>query len=360
MITTKDKIIALLEEMIQKNEIHLHAVIKAAPIILFAVDNKGICTLLEGNGLSFLGFKSKEIVGKSIYDMYSNKPKVIEVFKRCSSGEEITKVIEISKVWMDVRLTPLFVGANKTDGIIGVAVNITKRKKIEDKFIKNQEILKISEKNLKKFSGKLLSIREEEKKKLSMNLHDELSAMVVDLNSKLDIAEEDIKNNDIGSVVKILKQTRQSLKNAVSRLKRIAVDLMPPHLDKVEISDVLKDYISNIRKQVDFKIYFRAQLSNKKIKEEVAIVLYRIVQESLNNTIKHTQAEKVRIRLCFIKKNIKLSISDDGKGFDMKILKELDGLKMGIRGMRERVEAIGGNFTIKSEPRRGTVININV
>jgi PAS domain S-box-containing protein len=482
MTTTRDKIIAMLEEMIQKSEMQLHTAVNAAPLILGSFDDKGICTLLEGRGLTTLGLKSSDIVGKSIFDLYGSKPKVLEIFERAMNGREITEVLKIGDAWSEINVSPFKNEYDKAIGVIGVACDITgrrqaeealkeseeryrllfevspvgigildlkgniydgnrtmqkmsgytkkelknisfasscatpnewkrllkilkksgrvrdfelklmrkdgtvyvalinvdcvelgekkvllttsrditRRKKAEEELVKNQKVLEFSARNLKKFSRRLLTIREEEKKKLSINLHDELSSMVVDLSSKLDIAEEDLRNNEIKSTLKNIRQTRRALKNAVNRLKRIAADLMPPHLDTVGLGEVLRDYISNISKQVNFKIYFDAKIGRRKIKEDVSIAIYRVIQESLNNIIKHAKAKKASIRLAFKSNKLKITINDDGKGFNIQKLQEHDGLKMGIRGMRERIEEIRGEFNIKSALGKGTKINITV
>ena len=119
----------------------------------------------------------------------------------------------------------------------------------------------------------------------------------------------------------------------------------------------LTDFIDKTKKQTKLKLKFRNELSNKKIPEDTAIVIYRVIQEALTNIIKHAKAKNARVRLYTDKKNINLDISDDGVGCNLeKVLYRRGKPKLGIEGMRERVESLEGEFIITSAPKRGTQI----
>jgi two-component system sensor histidine kinase DegS len=220
-------------------------------------------------------------------------------------------------------------------------------------------MLEVSERNLKEFSGKILSVREEEKKKLSSGLHDEVGSMTVALGSSLSITEEEIKDNNVQGALSGIKQAKNVLQKSVKKLKNISIDLRPPDLDIIGLPSVLRQYFSTIGEQTKIKIDFDVNVDEKRLNDEVAIALYRVNQEALNNIVKHAKARKVKIRLYFQGNDIKLTIRDDGKGFDME-----DGLQktngFGIRGMKERIESLGGRFFIKSTPKKGTEINTTI
>ncbi len=96
-------------------------------------------------------------------------------------------------------------------------------------------------------------------------------------------------------------------------------------------------------------------MAKKKIPEDTAIVIYRVIQEALTNITKHAKAQKVSVSLYADKNKVHLDITDDGVGFDVdKVSKRKGKLKIGIQGMRERVESMGGEFLIKSAPKEGT------
>ena len=219
-----------------------------------------------------------------------------------------------------------------------------------------------SERNLREFSRKLLTVREEEKKKLSIELHDQVGSLAVALNASLGIAGKNIEENRIDEALENIKKSRFLLENSAENLKNIAVELRPPELDIIGLPDALKEYFLEVQKQWKIVINFSTSINREKIDNNTAIVLYRVAQEALNNIIKHSDAKKVIIRLDDDDDNhIHFEIKDNGKGFHIKELsRKVEITKMGIIGMRERVESVEGAFTIKSSPKKGTHIIITI
>jgi two-component system NarL family sensor kinase len=255
----------------------------------------------------------------------------------------------------------------------GIVRDITERRQMEEELIKAHdelekkieqrtvelreanEKLKISRAYLKKFAGMLLSVREEERKNISITLHDELGSMALSVNSQISIAEEDVKANNRNAALKTLGQGKAALRKAVENLRRLAVDLRPPNLEIIGLTAALTDLFDKVKKHSPLKITFINDLANKKIPEDRAIVLYRVIQEALTNITKHAQAQKVSVRLYSDKNKVHLDITDDGVGFDVdKVSKGKGKLKIGIEGMRERVESLGGEFMISSAFKEGT------
>jgi signal transduction histidine kinase len=108
------------------------------------------------------------------------------------------------------------------------------------------------------------------------------------------------------------------------------------------------------------EIDFSVDLGGERLDDNVVIVLYRVAQEALNNIVQHSAAKKVKVRLYFEENTLKFNIHDDGNGFNIKNFEKRKVSEMGIWGMRERVESIGGMFSIKSKTKKGTAINITL
>ncbi|MGA1791934.1 MAG: PAS domain S-box protein [bacterium] len=224
----------------------------------------------------------------------------------------------------------------KTADII-ILRDITKRKEVED-------------------------IIDEEKKRLAMDLHDELGSLVVALDSNLVIAEEEIKNRNWENAINCIHDIRSAIQNGVRNLKRIAKNLMPLNLDHISLPNALKKYFKNVTKNKDFNIIFNTNMRGKKLDIDVSVALFRIIQEALNNILQHTNAKSAIIKLTKENNELKLNIQDDGQGFDSnKILQQGDkSIKIGLQGMKERVESLDGTFNIKSEFKKGTLIEITL
>jgi signal transduction histidine kinase len=143
--------------------------------------------------------------------------------------------------------------------------------------------------------------------------------------------------------------------------RKIARDLRPPSLEILGLSGALREYIHGIIQFTHIRIDFNDALSGRSVNGQGVIVLYRIIQEALNNVIRHSEATKVEIDLSSHENGIKLSIYDNGKGFNLKkVLHAPFGKKMGIMGMRENIELLGGRFDIRSKPKQGTEINVTL
>ncbi|MCK4583864.1 ATP-binding protein, partial [candidate division WOR-3 bacterium] len=116
----------------------------------------------------------------------------------------------------------------------------------------------------------------------------------------------------------------------------------------------------NVTKQSGIEIDFSVDVDYKRINDDAAINLYRIVQEAINNVIKHSEAKKVEVELKSLKNGIELNVCDDGNGFDTGKSVQEAKMRMGIRGMREMAESLGGTFNIKSTPEQGTEIVVTL
>jgi PAS domain S-box-containing protein len=119
------------EVELAKTEQRLRAVIATAPIILFALDRSGVCTLSEGEGLDDLGLKPGQVVGQSVFDLYRDAPQVPSAVRRALAGETFTELLEVNDQILETHYIPVFDG-EQVAGINGVAINITQHKRAED------------------------------------------------------------------------------------------------------------------------------------------------------------------------------------------------------------------------------------
>jgi PAS domain S-box-containing protein len=215
---------------------------------------------------------------------------------------------------------------------------------------------------LQEFSQRLLTVQEEEKKKLAADLHDELGSLAVGLSSALLDAEEEVRQGDRDRALTGLAWLKSLLNDSITRIKGMALALRPLDLDVLGLTDALREYLDSVEKNSELAIDFQASLAAPGPDKEQAIHLYRIVQEAINNIIKHAGADQTRIVLTGDAGGLALEITDDGCGLNMEQTR-LDPLmagKMGLRGMRERVASMQGTFTMRSIPQQGTTITVRM
>jgi signal transduction histidine kinase len=263
--------------------------------------------------------------------------------------------------WVWTRRFHIKNKAAKVYSAAGLAIDITDRKTAEEKLKQKQHTLEASERELKTFSHEILSIREKEKKYLSTVLHDEVGCMAIVLDSALNSIEGEIKNSNIKEALNATEKSRYLLKKFVFSLRNIAVDLRPPDLSIVGLPNALKEYFSNIEEYEKIRIKLNTDKNWRKVDDNTAIKIYRIIQEAFNNIIKHAKANAVKVNLRFQGNDIKLSICDNGKGFDVeKNMTRANKARIGILGMRELADSLNGTFIIKSAPGKGTEISVTI
>ena len=207
------------------------------------------------------------------------------------------------------------------------------------------------------FPQVLLMAREEERRKLSSALHDEIGSSAVVLTSLLSMVKESVQSQDQTQALKDIAALDKQIKNSIERIKNIVVSMRPPNLEAVGLEAALRDMVENAARYggLEQKFIFEDS-SEAALSDEVKIVLYRVVQESLNNILKHAHAKHIQIKLICGPSEIALSVQDDGQGFTPTRQRSIEHI--GLLSMRDSVAYLGGKFTIKSEPGKGTVVTV--
>lgn len=202
---------------------------------------------------------------------------------------------------------------------------------------------------------KVLESQEQDRKKIAREIHDGIAQTMSNVVIKAEVCNK-LATLDIDKTKEELKNLKELTRQSLQDVRRIIYDLRPMSLDDLGIVPTLERYIEKIKEETDLEITFNVKGNVKKLENFINVALFRVAQETLNNTIKHAEAKKVQINLIFSDKYIELFIKDDGKGFKYeKIRKNLSiDSGYGISGMEERVKLLGGDFTIKSEIDKGT------
>ena len=235
----------------------------------------------------------------------------------------------------------------RADELLGMA---------EEQAKKNERKLKISERELQRLTHKMFSIREEEKKVLSACLHSSAGSLAIAAGVRMHSLEERIRRSGLKKAAEDAAETRALILEHVGRIKKIAGDLRPAELEAGSLPEALKEYIATRAKQGKIAMSFSDETAGKNLDERTAIILFRIAEEALNNVIKHSRALTVRARLSASGRKIRLEIRDDGRGFNFREKTEKPGMRLGLRGMREMAESLGGALAVRSAPGRGTRI----
>ncbi len=267
---------------------------------------------------------------------------------RKSDGTVFPVEIAVSSHWQ----------GNKPVSTLSVR-DITQRKKAEDALESAYRELEESEGRLKYLSSRLLSIQEEERKRIAMELHDSIGQSLAAMKFGIEHALDTADRTDPDSVYRILERTIPHIQKTMEEVRAIYTGLRPSMLDDLGIPATIRWFCREFQKtypriHIDLEIV----LEEDAIPENLKIVVFRIVQEALNNIAKHSGAELASISLLKDGDFFRLSVRDNGKGFDLETAtdREVETKGMGLAGMRERTELSGGSFSIRSAPGQGTCI----
>jgi signal transduction histidine kinase len=218
--------------------------------------------------------------------------------------------------------------------------------------------LRIAYERLGLLHQKLESTKEEERRSLSRELHDELGQTLTALKLRLQLgpsaAGADGRTEPIALV-----------DDLISRVRKISVDLRPPLLDEVGLVSALRVYLeaqaalSGV--PIDLEADEATRTTTPRLPPDTEIACFRVVQESVTNALRHAGARQLRVRIARSGPRLALSIRDDGRGFDPATLDEAAARgHLGVVGMRERIRARGGRFTLTSAPGAGTAIDVEL
>lgn len=290
-----------------------------------------------------------------IYEHIRDEQRRKEVWQ----GEIYDHASDGTGFWLDVTLMPVINSKGVLYQYMVIGTDITKRKNTEKKLrtlMQEQLTHQRDEQKIKSYS--MVIGQEKERKRVAAEIHDGIGQMLTSLRMRLEMVIG--KHPDsIGDLNKV----HDLLKSIVDETRRICSDLLPNVLDDFGLKAAVHDLVKNIEcEKLKFTIEDRIQ--TKFLKKEIQISVFRIIQEALNNVMKHAEASNVHIYIDNNESYINLIIEDNGKGFifDEKKLfvKELAEKNNGLRNMKERAELLGGVLNIMSEPERGTTIQLEI
>jgi signal transduction histidine kinase len=213
--------------------------------------------------------------------------------------------------------------------------------------------VRMTNRQLHALSQRLMKVQEEERLQLSRELHDESGQLLAALTVQLGLLERDSdKPVAIRARTVELKQTANMIQE---NLHRLAVNLRPASLDHLGLVTTLQQNIQEFSRQYSLHVDFEAVgMRDKRLPIEIETALFRIVQEALTNVVLHAQATRVDVLLSLTEKGVSAIVEDDGVGFVPATT--MTDEQIGLFGMRERIEMLGGTLTIESSPGKGTTV----
>ncbi|MDO8312195.1 MAG: PAS domain S-box protein [Sideroxyarcus sp.] len=345
------------ETELKRQKTFMWQVIDSDPNRIFVKDAQGNFLLANRSAAAMHGLAPNEMVGKNQTEIRHTPEEVAEYLK--TDRKVIEEKREISLVasytlpngkqhWFLTIKKPLIM-PNGRLSILGIAVDITEQKLYEIK-------LALSYRKLQQLSLHLENIRAEERAKIAHNLHDEMGASRVA--KIMIIAWLALKMPaDMQQLANEMDHLNELVSAAIQTMRQTVTQLNPDRLDNVGLVDAIRDYVKKFQQYTKVECLVILPKDELTLNTNQSTTIFRIIQESLNNVVKHAQASEVHITLKKRGKSLLLTIEDNGIGLN---LDEQKKQSFGLLGIRERALMVGGKARIKSQPGKGTKVSASI
>lgn len=213
---------------------------------------------------------------------------------------------------------------------------------------------------LRHLSHQILLAQEEERKQISRELHDEIAQTLAGINVYLAALKTEAtgKTNGLG---RNIARTQRLVAKSVNIVHRFARELRPTVLDDLGLIPALHSFLKGFTRRTHIQIRVTASAAVEELNSAKRTVLYRVAQEALTNIAKHASAGLVKVSLQKVSGAVRMEINDDGKSFQVeRVLFAKRNKRLGLVGMRERVEMVGGSFRVESAPGKGTTVRAQI
>lgn len=207
------------------------------------------------------------------------------------------------------------------------------------------------------FGLKIIEAQEEERKRLSREIHDGPAQTLANVLLHSEIIERIYDDRGIEAAMKEFRELRKMVRSSLEEVRRIIYDLRPMALDDLGLIPTLKKYLRTFEERHDILIHFQKFGQERRLPHQFEIAIFRLVQEAVNNAYKHGEATEIKVKIEIATSKVIIVIKDNGKGFDPSIKKEGS---FGLVGMRERVNMLHGKIELQSKLNQGTTVYIEI
>jgi PAS domain S-box-containing protein len=345
-----------IEEELREREHEVSMVMDHTPDGIMRLDRQLRVTYVNARTVSSTGIPAEALIGRTMRELGLSQFELAESAALSAIETGQPSRIEFSypgpggiTEW-EAQLIPEFAPKGSVASILIIARELTERKRLE-------RIAEANRKEIQALAARLMTAQEDERRRVSRELHDgmcqELGSLAIEIGN---IAAHLPSREDVPSQLRALQDR---LVKASLEARNIAYQLRPPGLDELGLPIVLRDLCNQFAERApEMALEFTSGALPESVPLEVTSCVYRVAQESLYNTVKHSRAKHASVILTWRQGAIELTVADDGDGFDCQSVQGKGGL--GLIGMEERARLVNGKLTITSQPGSGTRIALDV
>ncbi len=310
--------------------------------------------------------KEREILRAEINRIY-NKTEISlgEIVSRTDTitEQEVTKVEKVlGQTWRTMVI--IWFVTSLIYAMLAYEIIMAARQQIKAIKDSNMELetmtneLRKSEERLHRLSSDLFTVQENERRRISLELHDELGQSMAALKMQVGSIARRLGDVPIEEMKVICNDMRDNINQIIENVRRLARDLSPVVLDDLGLQAAIEYLVNNFTKIYNVDINYRYTNINHLFNEDSQRIIYRILQEALTNISKHAQAKHVSLIIEEIDRAVQFTVRDDGNGFNVQKTLDQKGTEkgMGLEAMSERVRILGGKINIVSRPGIDTTV----
>jgi PAS domain S-box-containing protein len=335
----------------------LQAMLDAMPDLLFEVGLDGRIYDYHSNRTDLLLVPPAQFMGRLMSE-FLPAPAAETVLaalreaalKGASRGSQYSLLLPEGERWFELSVAPLLALPASERHFIFLAHDITERKNAQD-------LLRETSHQLQTLSARVLQAQEIERRRIAIELHDELGQSLTALKINLQ-ANARFKNRPTEEVT---EENLRIVEDVLQHVRRLALALRPSMLDDLGLVPALRWMAEQNSERSGFGVEFQAVRLPDRLTPEIETACFRIAQEALTNVVRYAQAKHVQLEMTQQGQTLCLLIQDDGCGFDLADMKAraLSGSSIGVLGMQERAALIGGQLVIESAPGQGTRVRLH-
>jgi len=306
------------------------------------------CVRLTGYALEELyGLRATDLLSQDSLEIARGVEREILEAKAAGSVSEV-KLVRKDGTEASIQLaTSLVLSNGRPAAFQHIARDVTQEKRMQE--------------NLRFYLGQVTKAQEEERKRIARELHDDTIQALVVLSRQLDEFTSSGKGLSKDDRL-LLENLWQQTNNIMEGVRRLSQDLRPAALDRLGLMPALEWLASDVGEHSGIAVGIKAHGAERRLPDEVELLLFRIAQEALRNVWRHSGATSAEVIVEFDESKTRISVEDNGKGFDLpetmgNLIK--DG-RLGLAGMQERARLVGGTLTVQSESGTGTTITVVV
>jgi PAS domain S-box-containing protein len=349
-----------LEDRIRQSEVLYRTIVETAHDIIWILNDQGEFTFINKRGETIFGYKPLEWKGRSITALIppGDLPEAQEAFLKTPQGGPRSYELKISArdgeiLILSVNTAPLYENGEVT-GTVSFGRDITEQKKAE-------MALQESEKQLRSLSSQLLTAQETERRRISRELHDELGQALTVMKLRIRFIEKGLEKDQI-TIRQDCEDLLGYIDQVIENTRRLSLDLSSSILEDLGLTAALQWLTNNLIKNNHITVKMDMMDIDHLFSQDAQTMIYRIIQETLNNIGKHAGAKNVSIAVRNHNGRVSFLVEDDGKGFNMTeaMMRHATEKGLGLATMDERARILGGSFNLWSQEGKGTRISLTI